>query len=104
MTYEPLAGWVQVTQLVPTGAIRSQRFHGDYECARRGVRKAIERGLSRGVPVVSYLSDRMTYAHAHRLQNLTTCKCAGGRGRHATGPDRRFGEVQAGSQGTGRRR
>lgn len=104
MAYEPLSGWIQVTKSEVTGDLHSLRFHSDHTCAQRSVPKALQRGLDRDRPVESYLQDKMQYATARRYARLTLCKCSGGQRRHATGPDRRFGEVQAGSQGTGRRR
>jgi len=106
MAYEPLSGWVQVTRRTETNQLLSQRLHQDRACADASVAKAIRKGTKIGAPVTSYLSDKMLYAQARRLKSLVMCKCAGGpqRRHHITDSDRRPGEVQAGSQGTGRRR
>lgn len=105
VAYEPLAGWVQVTKQQDTGLLNSQRFHKDHACATTSVSAAVARGEKHGRPVTSYLSDRMSFAQASRLTHLAVCKCAGGRrGHYIARSDRRYGEVQGGSPGSGRRR
>ncbi|GAA1439339.1 hypothetical protein GCM10009641_46830 [Mycobacterium cookii] len=106
MAYEPLSGWVQVTRVVATGKVKSQRLHRDRDCAEAAVRKALSKNGTGSLPVESYLSDWMTYGQARRLKPLSVCQCSGGghRKHYIAASDRRPGEVQAGSQGTGRRR
>lgn len=106
MAYEPLAGWVQVTRVVATGKVKSQRLHRDRACAEAAVRKALAKNGTGSLPVESCLSEWMTYGQARRLKSLSVCQCSGGghRKHYIATSDRRPGEVQAGSQGTGRRR
>lgn len=102
MAYEPLRGWVQVTRV--NGVLRSQRFHSDRTCADRWVVKEKQRAVVKGAVAESWVVGPYTYGQARRFKPLKLCRCSGGHRRHAEGQERRWNEVSAGSQGTGRRR
>lgn len=105
MAYHPPEGWVHVTRSASTGEVYSQRLHSDRECAERAVAARLEKGRQKGSPVESYLSDKMTYAQAHRLRKFSVCKCSGQRpGGYPVHERRPFREVLQGPPGSGRRR
>jgi len=96
MVYKPMSGWVQVTKRA--GVLLSQRFHQDLDCGNKATQSARAKGQE------CELIGPYTYGEVRGFKQFDICKCGGGRRDHAQGPDRRWGEVSAGSQGTGRRR
>ncbi len=84
LAYQPPEGWVQVTRNAATGEVYSQRFHGDRACAEQAVAARLAKARQKGTSVESYLSDKMTYAQAHRLTKFSACKSAPGKVAGAT--------------------
>jgi hypothetical protein len=102
--HEPLSGWLQIVRRIEPGPSLGYRFHRDEGCARRTLARVEKRLQVKGVNAEAWLSGPHPYADIRAYKGLTVCKCAGGSHGYAVGPDRRWGEVQAGSQGTGKRR
>lgn len=96
--YEPERGWI-VVRTDSNGEVRSQQFHVERQCAEEALAKATQQGES------TFLSREYTWGETRGLKNLRFCRCGGKRPTvHSIGRDRRWGEVPAGAQGTGKRR
>jgi len=105
MAYQPLRGWVQVTEDLHTGELRSERFHASAACGEDRIAEAIQKAAEKGTQVKSYLTGPVLYADVWRDKGLSICWCAEGRGFPAQENWQPQREVpSAGSQGTGRRR
>lgn len=100
MAYEPLTGWIAVVgdrrRVVPT-------FHTSRHCAELQLARSIAAAQKRDDTAHGDIRGPISMAEARRFLYLKRCKC--GRRSHPTATsDRRWAEVQAGAQGTGRRR